>query len=225
MVINGQMERQLSLKLPLECRRPESPEPPKIGIPAANAPLLQMECSEFLLLKANSAFNSFLSLLKKAMPEGSDYFKGELCRALSAKIEGERAILEKTPSPAQVKEANSLLFCLRFPSRVSRKSVGEESRRWKAISKEEQAIKYALERFSAICLLSGLHSLLEKGEYRDFLHVLDLCEANAVKCAREPREPGRPRVSGYEVLICRELHAAVSGKVKQLAEMAEAGLQ
>jgi hypothetical protein len=180
-----------------------------------------METEEFLLSKMNSAFNSFLSLLEKARPEGAKYFKGELCRIFSAKTEGEKAILEKIPSKAQMHGAQALLYSLEHLSGNSRRNAKEDSWKWRSVSDEEQNIRYALERFSAMNLISGLHALLEKREHKDFILVLDLYETHITTCARKPRGYGKPRVSGYEVLLCNELQRAISGKVTQLAETQE----
>ena len=221
MVIHDQTARQLSLGLSPAAAVQTRPEPMRAPASIQNSAQLKIETEEVLLSKMNSAFNSFLSLLEKARPEGAKYFKSELCRIFSAGIEGEKAILEKIPSKAQMHGAQELLYCLEHLSGNSRRNAKEDNWKWRAVSDEEQNIRYALERFSAMNLISGLHALLEKREHKDFILVLDLYETNITACARKPNGYGKPRVSGYEVLLCNELQRAISGKVKQLAETQE----
>ena len=120
-----------------------------------------------------------------------------------------------------MREAQSLLHGLEYFPGGFRKNMKNDDWKWRAVSEEEQNIRYALERYSAMCMLSGLHSLFQEREYRDFIMVLGLYERNAIEAARKPRERGQPRVSGYEVLVCSDIQCAVSGKVEQLAKNKE----
>jgi len=218
MVVKDQAARQLSLGLFPSTTVPIRPEPMRAPAPILNSAQLRMETEEFLLSKMNSAFNSFLSLFEKANPECAKDFRAELCRIFCARIEGGKAILEKIPSESQMREAGPLIHGLRYSSLDFRKGRAEGHWKWRAVSEEEQNISYSLERASAMNLISGLQSLLEKREYGDFILVLDLCQKQAIECARKPRTYGKPKVSGYEVLLCNDLQNVISGKVGQLAE-------
>jgi hypothetical protein len=220
MVVNNQTARQLTLELSPASAVQMRPAQMRASASIQNKAQLRMETEEFLLSKMNSSFNSFLSLFEKARPECGKGLRDELCRIFSARTEGEKAILEKFPSDAQMKEARQLIHIPEF-SYDFRKNKKEDNWKWRftpGISKEEQNIKYALECSSAMNLIAGLHSLLETREYKDFVLVLDLYEKHATESARKPRQYGKPRVSGYEVLLCNELQREISRKVKQLAE-------
>jgi hypothetical protein len=218
MVVNGQTERQLALGLSPSAAVQTKPKPMRAPASIQNSAQLKIETGEFLLSKMNSAFNSFLSLLEKARPEAAGYFRIELCRIFSARIEGKKAILENMPSKGQMREAQARLYSLEMNYAKFNKRVREDSWKWNFVPEEEQNTRYALDRYCAMCLLAGLYSLFEKREYEDFILVLDLYEKEAREAAAK-REYGKPRVSKYEVYICHELQLGISGKVKQLAEI------